>query len=288
MPVILPTSKAIMTWLGSTVASAKQVCSLLKPYDAGKLDVYPVPREVGKVGNDNGSFILPVSARKDGIAAAFGRASSTTTATTTTTKHTEADANTETHAPLDEELRAVEGGSSSPDKKRKAPSITDEEMAQALQQEEDGKAKKVKLEKTESDAEMAKRLQSEEEKELKKDAESGRSNIGSESADAEDSKHSNDRKDEDVEDIINDDKTTFVSEDRQGPAPSSKFSPEPFNPPVSPDRPHGGYSTSGRPSGSYPFPRGHPAHNTSPATSPKKFEKAAKGTKDIRNFFGGG
>lgn len=54
-----------------------------------------------------------------------------------------------------------------------------------------------------------------------------------------------------------------------GSPPSSRFSPDPFNPPVSPPRPHGGYS---RP-GSTPSPR--------KSQSPTK----PKGQRDIRAFF---
>lgn len=218
MPVILPDSQAIMTWLGARPASSKEVCSLLKPYEAGDLDIYPVPREIGKVGNDNDSFILPVSSRKDGIAAAFGRVSKG-----------DKDVNSETHAPLEEEVKAV-----SPGKKRQLQE--DEEMAQALQREEEEiKAKRIKSE-----------------PQVNKDK-------------------------SDEREVITE---TATKDEHQGEQQtSSKFSPEPFNPPISPPRPHGGYSTSS----SSTIQQNSPSRKM--ATPSKKLEQAAKGTKDIRNFF---
>lgn len=47
----------------------------MKPFEKN-LEVYPCPREVGKVGTDNPAYILPIDQRKDGIMAAFGRAKS--------------------------------------------------------------------------------------------------------------------------------------------------------------------------------------------------------------------
>jgi hypothetical protein len=223
MPVILPDSDSMMTWLGCLPASAHQVCSLLKPYDQGDLDVYPVPKEVGKVGNNEKSFILPVSARKDGIAAAFGRV-----------KKTEGDVNSETHAPLSEEIKSVTSVN------KRSLEEEDESLARKLQAEEDEKFKRVKV--AEDDTEKK--------KSNKEDAPPAKRPQG-------------DLKQEE-------------DEQQHGPQPSSKFSPEPFNPPVSPPRPQGGYSTHNSKS---PSTRA-PAVNT-------KLKEAAKGTKDIRNFFGG-
>ncbi|KDN51365.1 DUF159-domain-containing protein [Tilletiaria anomala UBC 951] len=80
MPVILPDAHAIRVWLGLDVGSdggsgkgvTDQVVKLVKPYES-PLDCYRCPTEVGKVGNSNPDFILPVSYRKDGIMAAFGK-----------------------------------------------------------------------------------------------------------------------------------------------------------------------------------------------------------------------
>jgi len=45
---------------------------MLVPWE-GAVDVYPVSREVGKVGNDSPTFIERVSERKDGIRAGLER-----------------------------------------------------------------------------------------------------------------------------------------------------------------------------------------------------------------------
>ncbi|KAJ1032580.1 hypothetical protein NDA16_000603 [Ustilago loliicola] len=88
MPVILPTSGAIATWLGlyaeprpeSAVKKGDEVddswtldvAKLLRPLKS-ELECYKVPKEVGKVGNSDPSFILPVEERKDGLKAFFNK-----------------------------------------------------------------------------------------------------------------------------------------------------------------------------------------------------------------------
>lgn len=88
MPVILPTAQAISTWLGMGVETKSEdevktgkdvddswsldVAKLLRPLQ-GELECYKVPKEVGKVGNNNPSFILPIEERKDGLKAFLAR-----------------------------------------------------------------------------------------------------------------------------------------------------------------------------------------------------------------------
>ncbi len=62
MPVILDNgSDAIRTWLDPGRYSwSSELQALLKPYE-GDLDVYPVSKEVGKVGNNSPSFIVPLA-----------------------------------------------------------------------------------------------------------------------------------------------------------------------------------------------------------------------------------
>lgn len=62
MPVILENgSDQIRTWLDPGRSEwSKDLQSLLKPFD-GELECYPVSKEVGKVGNNSPSFIVPVA-----------------------------------------------------------------------------------------------------------------------------------------------------------------------------------------------------------------------------------
>lgn len=75
MPVILdPGSTSLIAWLSPHQSSwSKDLQSLLKPY-AGELECYPVPREVGKVGNNSPSFVVPIDSaeNKQNIANFFG------------------------------------------------------------------------------------------------------------------------------------------------------------------------------------------------------------------------
>ncbi|KAL3476190.1 DUF159-domain-containing protein [Aspergillus californicus] len=77
MPVIIePGSEAWKIWLDPTRTSwSKELQGVLKPYE-GDLECYQVPKEVGKVGNDSPSFIVPVDSKenKSNIANFFANA----------------------------------------------------------------------------------------------------------------------------------------------------------------------------------------------------------------------
>jgi hypothetical protein len=66
MPVILePGSEAMKTWLDPNRTNwSNQLQSLLKPYE-GKLECYPVSKEVGKVGNNSPDFIVPIDSKQN-------------------------------------------------------------------------------------------------------------------------------------------------------------------------------------------------------------------------------
>lgn len=75
MPVILDNgSDALRTWLDpGRYEWTEELQNLLKPYD-GELDIYPVSKDVGKVGNNSPSFIIPIDSaeNKSNIANFFG------------------------------------------------------------------------------------------------------------------------------------------------------------------------------------------------------------------------
>lgn len=77
MPVILDNgSENIRTWLDPNRAEwSKELQSLLKPYK-GELECYPVSKDVGKVGNNSPTFIIPIASteNKNNIANFFGSA----------------------------------------------------------------------------------------------------------------------------------------------------------------------------------------------------------------------
>jgi len=66
MPVLLDNaSEEMWMWLDPKRYSwSKELQSLLKPYQ-GELECYPVPREVGKVGNDSPTFIVPIASTEN-------------------------------------------------------------------------------------------------------------------------------------------------------------------------------------------------------------------------------
>lgn len=77
MPVVLENgSERIRTWLDPNRSTwSAELQSLLKPYK-GELEIYPVSKEVGKVGNNSPAFIVPVasSENKQNIANFFANA----------------------------------------------------------------------------------------------------------------------------------------------------------------------------------------------------------------------
>lgn len=66
MPVIFDAgSEAVRTWLDpNRYEWSKELQSLLKPYE-GELEIYPVSKEVGKVGNNSPSFIIPLNSKEN-------------------------------------------------------------------------------------------------------------------------------------------------------------------------------------------------------------------------------
>ena len=76
MPVILDSgSEEIRTWLDPKRSTwSKELQSLLKPFK-GELEIYPVSKEVGKVGNNSPNFIIPVASteNKSNIANFFAK-----------------------------------------------------------------------------------------------------------------------------------------------------------------------------------------------------------------------
>ena len=76
MPVILDNgSEDLRTWLDPKRHSwSKELQSLLKPYE-GELEIYPVDKAVGKVGNNSPNFIVPIASteNKSNIANFFAK-----------------------------------------------------------------------------------------------------------------------------------------------------------------------------------------------------------------------
>jgi hypothetical protein len=85
MPVILENgSEELRTWLDPNRSTwSKDLQILLKPFK-GELDMYPVSKDVGKVGNNSPNFIIPVasSENKSNIANFFAKGASKTEAIT--------------------------------------------------------------------------------------------------------------------------------------------------------------------------------------------------------------
>lgn len=89
MPVILENgSDQIRNWLDPGRSEwSKELQSLLKPY-RGELECYPVSKEVGKVGNNSPTFIIPVASteNRNNIANFFTHASKTVKEDSATTE----------------------------------------------------------------------------------------------------------------------------------------------------------------------------------------------------------
>ncbi|TGO34914.1 hypothetical protein BHYA_0177g00210 [Botrytis hyacinthi] len=93
MPVALDNgSEDLRTWLDPKRSSwTKELQSLLKPYE-GELEIYPVAKEVGKVGNDSPNFIVPVASteNKSNIANFFAKGGKNDAKTSSKPSHADA------------------------------------------------------------------------------------------------------------------------------------------------------------------------------------------------------
>lgn len=203
-PLILPDAKAIETWLNPHAPLA-EVKKLVTVYN-GPLEFYKVPKEVGKVGNDDPGFILPVEDRKDGLMAAFGRGSKAGKVAGNKEPAPAMigkveDTNSETNAPVKIESEDRSGAVTTLEElEEKGDSLAADELIDATKRVED--EHREHDEKQQSDPKPAKE----------------ESPAASANHDAK-------------------------------PAPSSRWSPDPFHPPVSPNRPSGGYSLDEDPQG---------------------------------------
>jgi hypothetical protein len=77
MPVILDSAEDMLAWLETPASGSEDnwshaLARLLKPFD-GELDIYIVPKEVGKVGNQSADFLKPIAERKGNISSFFAK-----------------------------------------------------------------------------------------------------------------------------------------------------------------------------------------------------------------------
>lgn len=301
MPVILPTAEAISTWLGMDAepksdAEVKkgvelddswsfEVAKLLRPLQS-ELECYKVPKEVGKVGNSDPSFILPIEGRKDGLKAFFAKQKQPNQTAEKPTGRGE----TSRGAQKDEKQPSQHSESLMP-----SSSDDSQDLLAAQKVEEEAALAEVtaRAEQEEQDRKLAEKMQREFEQSEGNDsgaADMSRSesivNVG-ESWGSESSSSPNADNNEQDDDSIQGEEVGdgfAVPEGEEGPSavssrtrkrtsnqsdapskrartslspsphteqdslansavpPSSRFSPDPFNPPVSPPRPRGGYS----------------------------------------------
>ncbi|KAL7270091.1 hypothetical protein RUND412_007205 [Rhizina undulata] len=118
MPVILE-GENLKTWLSPTTKTWNATLQLLlKPY-SGPLEVYPVKKEVGKVGNDSPDFIVPLDSKenKDNIKNFFASQKS---------KPVQKQEETESYEPLPDSEEAGSGT------KRKSETVKEEEDEEGL------------------------------------------------------------------------------------------------------------------------------------------------------------
>ncbi|KAK4032588.1 hypothetical protein C8A01DRAFT_20343 [Parachaetomium inaequale] len=128
MPVMLePGSEALWRWLDPGRAEwSRELQALLRPFE-GELEVYPVSKEVGKVGNNSPGFVIPVASRenKGNIANFFAKgAGKKVKAEVEVKKETQGGEETEVKKVEELEKTADDGGMGTPRKgvKREADS----------------------------------------------------------------------------------------------------------------------------------------------------------------------
>ena len=108
MPVILENgSDQIRTWLDpNRFEWSNELQALLKPFQ-GELDCYPVSKDVGKVGNDSPSFVVPVASteNKSNIANFFANTKKSAKGDTEAKMIQEQQGNVEKHGSTVEHLK---------------------------------------------------------------------------------------------------------------------------------------------------------------------------------------
>jgi len=72
-PVILHTQSDLDDWLSPSPRWSKRLEKITEPYSGPELECYRVPNEVGRVGTESPAYLEPISKRKDGIEAMFGK-----------------------------------------------------------------------------------------------------------------------------------------------------------------------------------------------------------------------
>ncbi|GAA5851077.1 hypothetical protein JCM3766R1_006480 [Sporobolomyces carnicolor] len=72
MPAILQDEDDVESWLSDRPFHDDKVRSVLKPY-RGELELFPVDKAVGKVGNDSSDFIKPVSQKAGSLDSMFAK-----------------------------------------------------------------------------------------------------------------------------------------------------------------------------------------------------------------------
>lgn len=139
MPVILdPASDKMKTWLDpQRFEWSKGLQDCLKPFD-GELEYYPVSKDVGKVGNNSPTFIIPIASKenKNNIANFFANAKpkkETSTADVEVKKKEEGKEESVETKMVDEVAKSADDGamgiSPTPGTKRKANSEPEDEVA---------------------------------------------------------------------------------------------------------------------------------------------------------------
>lgn len=135
MPVILePGSEQMRLWLDPGNAGwNKELQGMLKPFQ-GDLEVYPVDKAVGKVGNNSPSFVVPVDSKenKKNIANFFGTQKAK--AGEIAAKN-EAVRNAEPKEAIEEQPEAPESNAPLP---VQVPTKSEEDLSQAIKREADG------------------------------------------------------------------------------------------------------------------------------------------------------
>ncbi|KAI1466057.1 DUF159-domain-containing protein [Daldinia caldariorum] len=138
MPVILENgSEEIRTWLDPKRCEwSQELQALLKPFD-GELVVYPVSKDVGKVGNNSPNFVIPIDSKenKSNIANFFAKGASTAAAKKKNKKEEEEDASKEEQQQQQQPQVKV----------KQEEGFVAEDSTQIKEEDKDNKNKKKKL-----------------------------------------------------------------------------------------------------------------------------------------------